>query len=55
MLTFLLRRIAIAIPTLMIISVIVFSLQQLLPGDPAILLAGEDAGPPAVRRVNIRW
>jgi len=28
--------------TLLLLSIIVFGLQQLLPGDPAVVLAGED-------------
>ncbi|MBV8168874.1 MAG: ABC transporter permease, partial [Alphaproteobacteria bacterium] len=33
---FLLRWLAISIPTLLIVTIIVFGLQQLLPGDPAL-------------------
>jgi len=42
---FLARRLAVAVPTLLIVSMLVFGLQQLLPGDPAIALAGEDRSP----------
>jgi peptide/nickel transport system permease protein len=42
---FLLRRLLVAAPTLLIVSMLVFGLQQLLPGDPAIALAGEDRNP----------
>jgi len=38
--TFLLRRLALVLPTLFFVSVLVFGLQQLLPGDPALALAG---------------
>lgn len=38
----LLRRLAQLVPTIFILSLIVFSLQHLLPGDPALVLAGED-------------
>ena len=34
-------RIAQIIPTLLLVSVLVFCLQQLMPGDPAMVLAGE--------------
>jgi len=44
----LLRRIAQVIPTLLILSVLIFGLQQLMPGDPALILAGEERGDPAV-------
>ena len=48
MLTFLIRRIATIIPTLVFVSLLIFALQQLLPGDPAIVLAGEDRDPNVV-------
>jgi peptide/nickel transport system permease protein len=32
------------LPTILLVSVIVFALQHLMPGDPAVLLAGESAG-----------
>src|SRR5215510_8041757 len=37
MLNFLARRIVQLIPTLFFVSVLIFSLQQLLPGDPAVI------------------
>ncbi len=36
------------IPTLLLVSVLVFGLQQLMPGDPALVLAGEEGANPAV-------
>jgi peptide/nickel transport system permease protein len=36
------------LPTILLVSLIVFALQQLMPGDPAVLLAGESAGDPHV-------
>ena len=45
MLAFLLRRIIIAIPTIILISIFVFLLQKLLPGDPLLVLAGEERDP----------
>ncbi|MEJ7670285.1 MAG: ABC transporter permease [Casimicrobiaceae bacterium] len=48
MLTFLVRRIATIVPTLVFVSILIFGLQQLLPGDPAIVLAGEDQDPSVV-------
>jgi len=41
-------RIAQIVPTLILVSVLVFSLQQLMPGDPALSLAGEESGDPHV-------
>ena len=48
MLPWLLRRLAQIIPTLFIVSVMIFALQQLMPGDPAVILAGEERGDPQV-------
>jgi len=45
MLAFIGRRLLIAIPTIFMISVFVFLLQKLLPGDPVLALAGEDRDP----------
>ena len=48
MTTFLLRRLALVVPTLFFVSVLVFGLQQLLPGDPALALAGEERDPAVI-------
>jgi peptide/nickel transport system permease protein len=48
MTTFLLRRLALVPPTLFFVSVLIFGLQQLLPGDPALALAGEDRNPEVI-------
>ena len=45
MLSFFLRRLLIAIPTIFLISIFVFGLQKLLPGDPLLVLAGEERDP----------
>lgn len=45
MLRFLIRRILIAVPTVILISIFVFGLQKLLPGDPLLVLAGEERDP----------
>lgn len=43
MLGYILRRLAGTIPTLVIVSVAVFALMRLVPGDPALLLLGDAA------------
>src|SRR6202522_3060015 len=48
MAAFLVRRIALVVPTLFLVSVLIFGLQQLLPGDPALVMAGEDADPAVI-------
>jgi peptide/nickel transport system permease protein len=40
---FIVRRLLLMIPLLFLVSVIVFGLTQLVPGDPAVTLAGETA------------
>jgi peptide/nickel transport system permease protein len=45
MLRFIGWRLLLAIPTLLIITLFVFSLQKLLPGDPLLTLAGEERDP----------
>jgi peptide/nickel transport system permease protein len=44
-LQFLAKRVAAIVPTVFLVSVLIFALQQLLPGDPAIAMAGEDRDP----------
>jgi len=44
----LLRRVGQILPTLLILSFLIFGLQQLMPGDPALVLAGEERGNPEV-------
>ncbi len=48
MISLLLGRIGQIIPTLLVLSVLIFGLQQLMPGDPALILAGEERGDPQV-------
>jgi peptide/nickel transport system permease protein len=39
------RRVLVAIPTLVLVSIFVFALQKLLPGDPVLVIAGEERDP----------
>jgi peptide/nickel transport system permease protein len=45
---FLIRRIALIVPTLFFVSLLIFGLQQLLPGDPALAMAGEQQDPAVI-------
>ena len=45
-------RIAQVIPTLFLVSILVFGLQQLMPGDPARVIAGEDQDPAAIAQIR---
>ena len=48
MVEYLLRRLATVVPTLVFVSMLIFGLQQLLPGDPAMILAGEEQDPTVI-------
>lgn len=50
--TFLTRRLLLAIPTLAVVSVLLFGLVQLAPGTAAALYAGPDAGPEDLARIE---
>ena len=52
MINFLLQRVATIIPTLFFVSILIFGLQQLLPGDPALILAGEDHDPNVIAHLR---
>ncbi len=54
MLEFLLKRLATIVPTLVFVSMLIFGLQQLLPGDPAKILAGEDQDPSVVAHLRAK-
>jgi len=47
-------RLAAAIPTLLIVSVFIFALVHLAPGDPAVLIAGDNANPEQVAQIRER-
>ncbi|WP_306029434.1 ABC transporter permease [Stappia sp. MMSF_3263] len=55
MLAFIGRRLLIAIPTLILVSVFVFTLQKLLPGDPALVLAGEERDPEVLAFIREKY
>jgi len=49
------RRVVVLVPTLFFVSVLIFSLQQLLPGDAALALAGEEHDPSAVAAIRQKY
>src|SRR5262245_33651628 len=55
MLPFLGRRVAQLLVTLFFVSVIIFSLQQLLPGDPALARAGEERDPAVLEQIRKQY
>ncbi|TFU26812.1 nickel ABC transporter permease [Thermus tengchongensis] len=55
MLTYAIRRLLIAIPTLFGVVLLVFLMVRLAPGDPAVLLAGEFATPETLQAIRERY
>ncbi len=55
MLSFLARRIAQIVPTLIFVSLLIFSLQHLLPGDPALVMAGEERDPAVIAQIRKQY
>src|SRR6267142_606898 len=55
MLNFLGKRILQLIPTLIFVSILIFSLQQLLPGDPALTIAGEERDPAVLAQIRAQY
>jgi peptide/nickel transport system permease protein len=49
------RRLAVLVPTLFFVSVLIFSLQQLLPGDAAVALAGEEGDPAVLAAIRAKY
>ena len=54
MLRFALTRILMSVPTLLIVSVSVFALIRLIPGDPASLMLGDLATPASIADLQAR-
>jgi peptide/nickel transport system permease protein len=46
------RRALIALPTLFLVSLFVFALQRALPGDPFLVIAGEERDPEVIARLR---
>src|ERR1700675_2652072 len=55
MLNFLGKRILQLIPTLFFVSLLIFSLQHLLPGDPALVMAGEERDPNVIAKIREQY
>ena len=48
-LTYVVRRLALAAPLLLGMSVLVFGLMRVIPGDPAVVVLGYKATPESIR------
>ena len=49
------RRLVQLVPTLFFVSVLIFLLQQLLPGDPALVMAGEERDPAVLEQIRRQY
>jgi len=49
------NRLLMLFPTLFVVSIVVFGLQKLLPGDVAISLAGEDKDPTVIAEIRAQY
>ena len=52
--TFVLRRFIAVVPTFLLVSILIFTLVRLLPGDPAQLMLGEAANPQNVAELRTK-
>lgn len=52
MIAYVLKRLLLAIPTLLLVALVVFFLIRLIPGDPAIVMLGEGADPAAIAALH---
>jgi len=55
MLKLILRRLIVAIPTLILVSMLIFSLQKILPGDPVLAMAGEERDPAVLNYLREKY
>jgi len=55
MLPLIARRLMQLIPTVIIVSMMIFGLQQLLPGDPATIMAGEERDPEVIEQIRKQY
>ena len=55
MLSFLPKRLLQLVPTLFLVSMLIFGLQQLLPGDPALVMAGEEKDPAVIAQIREQY
>src|SRR3977135_1233486 len=52
MVSYILRRVLATIPVMAIVALFVFSLLYIAPGDPAAVIAGDQASPADVERIR---
>ena len=55
MIEIVLRRCIVVLPTLLLVSMLVFGMQKLLPGDPILTMAGEDRDPATIAYLQEKY
>jgi len=55
MLRIIANRALVAIPTLILVSMMIFGLQKMLPGDPVLAMAGEDQNPQVIAALRLKY
>ena len=55
MFRYIVRRLLYAVPVMLVVSIIVFGILHIAPGDPATMLAGEDARPEDVAAIKAKY
>ena len=55
MLRIIANRVLVAIPTLILVSMMIFGLQKMLPGDPVLAMAGEDQNPQVIAMLRAKY
>lgn len=55
MLTMILRRLIRGVVTVMLVTILIFVLLRVVPGDPASLLAGDDATQETIEEIRTAW
>jgi len=54
-LSYFIRRLIAVVPTVVVVSIFVFALQQMLPGDPALALAGEERDAESIAYIREKY
>lgn len=49
------KRLLQVVPTILIVSMLIFLLQHLLPGDPALVMAGEERDPAVIEQIRRQY
>jgi len=49
------NRVMVAVPTLILVSMLIFGLQKMLPGDPVLAMAGEDQNPQVIAVLRAQY